>query len=382
MQLTFPIGSHAQLSYTGAKPSPLTYDLNFGAIAAHDFQVMSTFPFTHNSHLETGFVRPGMGYVKIGSCARRPLSPIEEAVRAARLIAESTSEPIVLCLSGGVDSEAMALAFLKAEVPFSAAIATYNETLNAFDVAFAIEFCRKHRVPYKIIDIDVRAFLARFGHFQALKLDQCRSPQIAVHLEILDRVEGLPVLSWNPGSPSWSRGILELVLPVEPHLTYLRHFQRLKREGVPFFFAYTPELIHSFWNTPVFRHRLLHRPQAGDAERIARALGRDSVDERKLEHAEKVLAYREGGFDVRPNAMKATGFENVKNELSNICLRHGFEEGCLRDRLFDYLYRRPLEIALPWPKRMMKIVDRTYLPPNRLEEQFKNPRHPQRPAEL
>lgn len=70
---------------------------------------------THNSWYtvtETSF------FIRGSTQAQRPLSFRSECIRAAKLIFENTYLPIRVCLSGGLDSQVVALAFKHAGVPF------------------------------------------------------------------------------------------------------------------------------------------------------------------------------------------------------------------------------------------------------------------------
>ena len=72
----------------------------------------------HENHFKSGFDEffseqsheALVHYISIGVCKKIPRKPVDEAKEAAFLISQHLSNP-VLCLSGGLDSEAMALAF-------------------------------------------------------------------------------------------------------------------------------------------------------------------------------------------------------------------------------------------------------------------------------
>src|SRR5688500_16123155 len=101
--------------------------------------------------------------IKIGKLKRYTLLQMVEAVEAAKLNGSRLINP-VLCLSGGLDSEAMALAFLNANVPFEAAIMAFTGGLNQYDVTHALDFCAEHKIPYQIIEMDAAAILRAGSH--------------------------------------------------------------------------------------------------------------------------------------------------------------------------------------------------------------------------
>ena len=53
---------------------------------------------------------------------------------------------MILCMSGGLDSEVMAESFLRADVPFSASIWKYKNNLNMYDIKHAIKFCKTNKI--------------------------------------------------------------------------------------------------------------------------------------------------------------------------------------------------------------------------------------------
>ena len=58
---------------------------------------------------------------------------LAETRRTARRIAERTTKPIYLCMSGGIDSEVAAEAFLAEKIPFTALTLSYKG-INDHDI--------------------------------------------------------------------------------------------------------------------------------------------------------------------------------------------------------------------------------------------------------
>lgn len=323
------------------------------------------FPYFHEHHLIYGFKEPGVMYTKIGACPARPSLALDEAVRAARLIAElarDANQSLILCMSGGIDSEAMALAFLAANEPFKVAILKMTGGLNEFDIHMARDFCVARSIPFEEIELDAVDFFDRRRHLEYASLDQCRSPQLALHCEFISHVRGFPVLAGNPCVPLWRGGILELPLLAEPHVCIVRYLRRQARFGVPYFFFYTPELIHSFWLTEILTERLLAEPDEQAFHRHAETFARPVPTMTDLRYLDKVLAFQQGGFAVQARDGKKTGFEEIKDHYARTWFKKGFDERYLGDGVFEYLYRRPLERALPYPRQFLRIVDRTHFP--------------------
>lgn len=330
-----------------------------------------SFEYSEANHLRHGWLKrtnhSDLYFVKIGACRRRPEPGFIEAQRAARLINEKAEgRPIVLCMSGGIDSECMALSFLAARVPFRVAIARFKDDLNLLDIQAAIEFCRRHDVEFEFLDYDIEDFFASGRHLEIGRKYRCRSPQIAVHIDILLRVDGLPVMAGNPidiGTHNGPRPTL--YLPVEPHASLLRALATEGKAGVPFFFCYTPELIYSFFQTRQFvrdlryfeRYECLRRHGGLWVTRIwaLRWLFRRDA------YQAKVKKYQQAGFQVQARDQKRTGFEQVKVAVQK-------KTGAPFETAFNELYRRPLEKLNPYPRGYRQILSRQYFPPTTLLE--------------
>jgi hypothetical protein len=94
------------------------------------------------------------------------LSPLDdfeaECVLAVNRILRNQQRPIVLLMSGGLDSELMANVLLKARVPFRCLIVRLLTEVpgsaivfNQHDFDFALRWCAKNNVEYMFHDIDL-----------------------------------------------------------------------------------------------------------------------------------------------------------------------------------------------------------------------------------
>lgn len=83
------------------------------------------------------------------------LSWKEELLQTARNIQEfAAGRPIILCMSGGVDGECMALSFLEAKIPFQVMICEHYAETNLHDTVSAREFCGRTNLEPIIFKID------------------------------------------------------------------------------------------------------------------------------------------------------------------------------------------------------------------------------------
>lgn len=95
-----------------------------------------------------------------GKLNRRPLSFRVEALRATREIAQAAgAREILIFLSGGMDSETVAQAFLKSGVRFRPVIICFENGLNHHEVEPALKFCRRHRLKPQIISFDLGRYV-------------------------------------------------------------------------------------------------------------------------------------------------------------------------------------------------------------------------------
>lgn len=273
---------------------------------------------------------------------RAPSSMISEAQRAAQLIYQNAKQEILLPFSGGIDSEAMVESFRKEAIPFTALIFDYNG-FNEFDIGFAKRYCARHSIPTKIVTVDLERFFLSQEHLEIAREFECRSPQLAVHLHAIKKVEGFVVFPHNPIA-LYNRGShFYWEFPQNLYLSFDRFFAKTGRGGVGLFFLYTPELIYSYVTLPIYRE-LLTRPR-----RHWTIFSRDP-------YLIKCELFRQGGFDAQPKPAKATGFEKFRIHLNQQ------NKGRYQHDYFDEQYRRPMEeITNDLKIRFTGSIDLKYL---------------------
>lgn len=298
---------------------------------------------TENNHFTFGRL-PDDEETFIAQCGplnKLPLPPKETAVLAARRIFENANGlKIKLCLSGGIDSACMLEAFLESGVSFEAVFLRFKNSLNEFDISTNLTTCEALGVPFSFVDLDILQFFDSGEFLQTSEKYECQSPQMAAHLWLLDRVDGLPVMAGNPIAPIWRGNNWFFVgLPGELHSVYFKYFLLNNRPGVPMFFLYSPELISSFL------HLQCMQPY----------INKQILNTAEYNYLEKCNGYKEGGFTSAPRANKYTGFEQVRKIYDD---RHGTHSGVSFDRLF----RAPLEKMFPFPENYIQLIPLEYLP--------------------
>lgn len=238
-------------------------------------------------------------FVKFESLSREPLSPFEEAVAAAQQISEQLGPSLTLCLSGGLDSEAMALAFIAAQVSFDVTTLRFRNDLNAQDVGRAVEFCQKHGLKQQFIDLDAVSFFEKNEFRPYLATYFCPSAEVATQLWFAEQIKRPFV---------WGGEAFRLfVKDMEPSLQAISEveavmFRLIKNKGlkaIPNFHFYSPELAWSF-----IKRSLEYKSHFYESDRSAGFL------------SEKAAYYRACGFPLvdNPNRKeKLHGFEGLKN---------------------------------------------------------------------
>lgn len=329
--------------------------------------------WTWKNHLTFGFHKNSSNAVdkdsffcKMGSISRKVETAFKEAQIAARLIlneSKKMGQEVFLCVSGGIDSEAMLRAFMaveeesknrnrnknrngKSNPPFHAVIMRFNDKLNDFDIENVIQFCEENHVSHEVFDLNVLDFFESGKYLEYGKMYQCQSPQLAAHLHLLDQIKGVPVLSWQPpeiffhyNQEAKSIPIYNLGLPGHLHGVLLRYFVQRKRFGVPFFFAYTPELIASFFHLPFLQTMLWFGFKGANVDYC---------------YCVKCLSYKDSGFSVKPRKASYTGFEKIRKHYDVLDKK---QYGVA----FNERYRTPLKKLNPLPKKFYQVVQKNVL---------------------
>ena len=176
------------------------------------------FNFGRNPDDESEFL------ISFGSLQQPCKNPMSESVVAAQYIYEdNSSAKLNLMLSGGIDSECMARAFLAAKIPFEATFMRFKNNLNFFDIQTNVQFCEQNNIKYSFVDLDIIHFLESGLYLEIASKYECQSPQLAAHLWLLDQVDGVPVLGGNPIAPIWKYDHWFYIgAPGELHCTYFK----------------------------------------------------------------------------------------------------------------------------------------------------------------
>lgn len=238
-------------------------------------------------------------FVKFEPLTRDPLSPFEEAVMAAKSISESLGPELTLCLSGGLDSEAMALAFIAAKVPFDVTTLRFANDLNAQDTDRAIEFCQMHGLRQRFINLDVVSFFERNEFRPYLDPYFCPSAEVATQLWFAEQIKR-PFVWGGEAFRLFIKGqepVLQAISELESVMFRMIKIKNL--DAVPNFHFFSPELAWSFLKKSLdYKSHFFESDHSADF------------------YLEKLAYYRACGFALAENQnrkVKLHGFEGLKN---------------------------------------------------------------------
>lgn len=224
----------------------------------------------------------------------------EYRVAAAKEAASLCGDNPVLCLSGGIDSQAMVQCWQEAELNFDVAVMVFNDNLNDHDVSIALEYCEQRNIKPIIYELDVIKFLTRESSEYQEKY-RCSSPQFATHYRLFDwlreRYSGICCggTALAPGKTTWGPGLSAA------QINFLEYATVNKFPVVGNFLGYDPALS---WSIAILTQKHEH-----DWNFITDFSQLTDFTRYQL----KAFGYKRHGFDILLQENKFTGFEKVKN---------------------------------------------------------------------
>lgn len=257
---------------------------------------------------------------------------LDAALKTIEYICNHYPPPYTLCVTGGVDSQAMLYAWIISGKPFETFCAKYNGDYNVYDIENIDIFAKKYNHQITYYDVDVIKFLATEHDYYAKKY-KCSSPQYTTHMKFADMI--------NKGTIIYSGNFMrnKAIKDVVPNYFYadtvwgLYHFARLSNQNVvPWFFIETSDVAFGFHNS-------------------------DKTNKNNDLYDNKVFLYEANGFPVIRQPKKTNGFEKLKEYYDTWdVVKFGISspEISRNYRNFDYLYRRPYKIMYRFLKYSVK----------------------------
>ena len=258
------------------------------------------------------------------SAARISDIPIDElATQAIRRIVDKFPKPYTLICSGGVDSQAMILAWLRSGVEFTVVAGRYNGGMNDHDLENLWLLQKREGFEVQVLDLDILAF-----HENELsdwaKRYQCTSPHILTHMYICSQIPKGTVIS--SGNYVLKNG----ALGGNTYMTFgLHRYARLSGQSVvPHFWMHDQDLMPAF---EVVRRKILN------------------LSDVRGDYEFKCELFRLSGYDIIPQIKKYNGFEKIKEYYDdrplNYRIRAKFSGMSIRH--YDIMFRYMLEGVVP-----------------------------------
>lgn len=266
--------------------------------------------------------------------------PLNAAINTVKYISKNYPAPYMLCLSGGVDSQAMLYAWKESGIPFKTCCAVYNKWLNEHDYIDLQNFAKTIDVPISYLDLDVIEFLHDEHNTYANKY-HCGSPQITTFMKIADSIkDGTVCMSGN-------FKLLNMGIPDFNNFAMFKYGTISNRSIVPWFFAETMELFHSF---EYYGKSIIDNFSTVQDGFDSGSFDSEPKDPLAVQYDLKVKLYQEFGFPVIPQKIKFNGFEKIKqlydmkeyginapDKLSKLPIQNS-------TRNFDILFRNKYEL--------------------------------------
>lgn len=211
------------------------------------------------------------------------ISPQQASQLAIDQIVAKHPGPYTLLASGGIDSQVMILMWVASGYPFS--VVHYSYGTNTEDTATLRKLCAKFLIPFKLRHFDAKQFITSPELIELAKRYDCSSPQILTYIKFTSNHSETCMMAGNfiglqGCGLNWTLLAMERFASLD------------KKNFIPFFLMYTPELAYSFLDLSV---------------KIAKDhLLTDGG------YSVKNQVYKAAGYDVIQQSSKLTGFEEIK----------------------------------------------------------------------
>jgi hypothetical protein len=191
--------------------------------------------------------------IKIDPVSRTIMPWRDEVLNTAKLIADSTSKPIYLGLSGGIDAEVVARAFIELGIEFTAFTWKHTSGTNIHDIRYAEHFCKKYKIQHSVLPLDLDSFCdndipkyIQDGYIA----NHAYSYQQLISVEMIERLGGCCVLGGGEQIYETVNG--EVCLAFDQQMVNsLEWCRRNNTVHYPFFHMHNSELFASYMQLPL-----------------------------------------------------------------------------------------------------------------------------------
>lgn len=224
-------------------------------------------------------------------------------IEAAARCAETLGERPALCLSGGIDSQAMVQCWKEAGLDFDVIICVFDNELNSQDADHAKMFCEKFNIAYKELTLNIIQFLTRENYLIAEKY-KSYSPHFNTHYKMVELLADKGYTGVCFGGIYPFGDSLYGISFSGSHIHFLKcqHVFPIPCQGS--FLSFFPALS---WATSLNTARYRHSCLTGES---FKELKKEDIS--TLRYQNKVKCFQATGFKIIPQSQKYTGFELVK----------------------------------------------------------------------
>lgn len=235
---------------------------------------------------------------------------IDAAIKCAEMLGDNPA----LCLSGGIDSQAMVQCWSEANLKFDVIILTFKNDLNIQDSNHAKMYCNKNNIKYIEIEFDIISFLTRENMTIGEKYRLC-SPHFTTHYRLAEILfsKGYTGVCFGGATPYNHLEEYGLNFVQNPF-----HFLKVpdKFDGYfqGSFLSFYPELT---WAIALLTDQFTENVMLDKKNNEMR----DWEQEQKMNHIrylQKTVGYQRAGLNVIPQETKFTGFELVKKYFQDL----------------------------------------------------------------
>lgn len=218
-----------------------------------------------------------------------------------------------VCLSGGIDSQAMTNVWIESGVKFTPFTFKFAHDLNKDEVEDAIKFAEKLNLNLEIIELDVIRFLQR-ENLEFAKKYQLTSPQFSTHVKFLEKIKELGY----SGAAMGGNGLLIEESKVRFNYSHSQLFDidnYSKISGFPIvsnFLGFDKEFCILL---AINSAKMVNLDLVTDINSFDKV---QTQSTQAIRYQNKVESYQNLGFYIQPQRYKKTGFEEIKrfyNEL-------------------------------------------------------------------
>jgi len=221
---------------------------------------------------------------------------------ATRKIVKIVGNNPAICLSGGIDSQAMALLWDKT-YPCSIVLFQFENNYNKEDVDSALAFIEKYKLKHRIITLNIQYFLNNLS-IKYAKTYNMSSPQFAVHAYFLQEVKRLGYTGAVCGGNSFviSKDLVAFFC-TSAQLYDIKKWGDIELPTIPNFLSFEKNLCIKIALSSPICEEITHESR----------------------YLNKIQNYRNLGLDIIPQDGKRTGFEYFKKFYNSSRYEGAFE---------------------------------------------------------